>query len=74
MHGVPGWMLYREFDPGFWGSVSVSLLLLHNSSYTTARHVLKPSYVPVVVLDQKKLKCASVEIHDLLPPNPRTAM
>jgi hypothetical protein len=36
MHGVPGWMLYHEFDPGFWGSVSVSLLLLHNSSHTTA--------------------------------------
>jgi hypothetical protein len=35
-------MLHHEFGPGFWGSVLVSLLLLHNSSHTTARHVLKP--------------------------------
>jgi hypothetical protein len=41
MHGVHGRTLGTGFDPGLWGSVSVSLLLLHNCIYTTARHVLK---------------------------------
>jgi hypothetical protein len=35
-------MLDTGFDPGLWGSVSVSQLFPHISLHTTARHVLKP--------------------------------
>jgi hypothetical protein len=76
MYGVHDLMLDTGFDPGLWGSVSVSYLLLRNTFHTTALHILMPDLglgSPYVSGPEYVVICMHEKfmIHS---PHPRTGM